>query len=100
MKREELLILLVILLFVQGYLLRNVFSALLAFSVLIYLTYLRSEFLPRIKAKRAIDKNLVEGVKVISKLKLKNMTNKRFKISIIEKFLPVRFKAETQMTLF
>ncbi len=94
MKREELLILLIILLFVQGYLLRNVFSALLAFFILVYLTYLRSEFFPRIKVKRIIDKNLVEGVKVISKLKLKNTTNKRFKVSIVEKFLPIGFKAE------
>ena len=98
MKREEILILLTFLLFVQGYLLENVFPALLAFSIVVYLTYLRSEFSPKIEAEREIDNKLIEGSKAISKLRLKNLTDKKLKITIIEDFLPVGFKAETPPT--
>ena len=98
MKREEILILLSFLLFVQGYLLENVFPALLAFSIVIYLTYLRSEFSPKIKAERRIDNKLIEGRKTLSKLRLKNLTDKKLKITIIEEFLPPGFKAETPPT--
>ena len=94
MKREEILILLAFLLFVQGYLLENVFPALLAFSIVVYLTYLRSEFLPKVEAERRIDNKLMEGSKAVSKLRLKNLTNKKLKVTIIEDFLPPSFKAE------
>jgi uncharacterized protein (DUF58 family) len=95
MKREEILILLSFLLFVQGYLLQNVFPALLAFSIVVYLTYLRSEFSPKIEAERRIDNKIVEGSKAISKLRLRNLTNKKLKIIVLEDFLPPGFKAET-----
>ncbi len=94
MKREEVLTLLAFLLFVQGYLLENVFPALLAFSIVVYLTYLRSEFSPKIEAKRRIENKLVEGCKAISKIRLKNLTDKKLKVAIIEDFLPPGFKAE------
>lgn len=95
MKREEILILLAFLLFVQGYLLENVFPALLAFSIVVYLTYLRSEFSPKIEAeRRIIDNKLIEGVRARSRLRLRNLTNKKLKITILEDFLPPGFKAE------
>ena len=94
MKREEILLLLAFLLFVQGYLLENISPALLASSIIIYLTYLRSEFSPKIKAERRIDNKLIEGSKSLSKLRLRNLTNKKLKIAVLEDFLPPCFKAE------
>lgn len=94
MKRKKILILLAFLLFVQGYLLENVFSALLAFSFVVYLTYLRSEFSPKIEAERRIENKLTEGRKAISKLRLKNLADKKLKVTILEDFLPPGFKAE------
>jgi uncharacterized protein (DUF58 family) len=93
MKREEILILLIFLLFVQGYLFGNILSALLAFSIVVYLTYVRLEFSPKIEAERRIDSKLREGKRAISKLKIRNLTNKKLKIKIIE-CLPRGFKAE------
>jgi uncharacterized protein (DUF58 family) len=95
MRREEILIILAFLLFVQGYLLQNVFPALLALSIIIYLVYLRTEFQPEIEAERKIDNKLVEGEKASVKLRLKNLTNKQLKIEVLEDFLPPGFKAET-----
>jgi len=95
MKREEILALLILLLFVQGYLFQNVLPAILAFSIVVYLTYIRSEFSPKIEAKREIDNRLIEGKRAISKLRLKNLTNKKLRIEIVEDLLPPRFKAET-----
>ncbi len=93
MKREDLLILLILLLFAQGYLLQNVFPALIAFSITLYIAYMRSEFSPNVQANRKIDKKLVEGVKTVSKLKLRNLTDKKLKIEVIED-LPPGFKYE------
>lgn len=94
MKREEILILLTFLLFVQGYLLENVFPALLAFSIVVYLAYLRSEFSPEIEVERRIDDELTEGVKAKSRLRFRNLTDKKLKITIAEDFLPHGFEAE------
>jgi len=94
MKREKILVILAFLLFVQGYLLENVFPALLAFSIVVYLTYLRSEFSPEIEAERKVDDKIVEGHKATSKLRLRNLTNKKLKVVIMEDFLPPGFKAE------
>jgi uncharacterized protein (DUF58 family) len=94
MRREELLILLTFLLFVQGYFLRNVFPALLAFTIILYLIYLRSEFSPEIEAEREVDNRLTEGERARSRLRLRNLTGKKLKIAILEDFLPHGFKAE------
>ena len=99
MKREELLVLLAFLLFVQGYLFQNILSALLAFSVVLYLLYIRSEFLPEIEAKRELDRRMTEGKKAKSKLILKNLTDKKLKIEILEDSLPAGFKAEVPNTI-
>ena len=93
MKAEDILFLLVLLLFVQGYLFQNVFPALLAFLIVVYIVYLRLEFLPRINASREMDTKLTEGEKVKSKLKLKNLTNKKLVVKVIEE-LPFGFKSE------
>jgi uncharacterized protein (DUF58 family) len=95
MRREEILMLLAFLLFVHGYLLQNVFPALLAFSIVVYLAYIRSEFSPNIEAERRIDSRLVEGTRTISKLKLRNLTNKKLRIAILEDSLPSGFESET-----
>ena len=93
MKREDTLLLLVFLLFVQGYLFRNVFPALLASVILIYLIYLRTEFSPRIESEREIDRKLKDGERVKTKLRVRNLSNKKLKIEIFEN-LPPGFKAE------
>jgi uncharacterized protein (DUF58 family) len=93
MKREDLLLLLTILLFLQGYLFESVFAALLGFSIVVYLLYLHSEFIPSIKAERRINSRLREGVRARSVLKLKNLTGKRFGIRVLED-LPPGFTAE------
>lgn len=94
MKREEVLLLLVFLLFVQGYLFRNVFPALLASLIIIYLIYLRVEFSPAIESEREISSKLKEGERVATTLRLKNMCNKRLVVNIFE-LLPPGFKADT-----
>ena len=94
MKREEVLLLLVFLLFVQGYLFRNVFPALLASLILLYLIYLRVEFSPAIESERQIARKLKDAERVKTKLRLKNLSNKRLALNIFE-LLPPGFKAET-----
>ena len=93
MKREDILLLLVFLLFVQGYLFRNVFPALLAALILIYLIYLRVEFSPRIEAGREIDRKLKDGERVKTKLRVENFSNNRLKLEVFEN-LPAGFKAD------
>lgn len=94
MKREEILLLLVLLLFVQGYLFRNVSPALLASVILLYLIYLRVEFSPGIESEREIERKLKDGEQVKTKLRVRNLSDKKLKIEVIEN-LPVGFKAET-----
>ncbi|MGB3458656.1 MAG: DUF58 domain-containing protein [Halobacteriota archaeon] len=94
MKREEVLLLLIFLLFVQGYLFRNVFPALLAALILLYLIYLRVEFSPAIESERQIARKLKDAERVKTKLRLRNLSNKRWGIAIFE-LLPPGFKAET-----
>ena len=93
MKREDILLLLVLLLFVQGYFFRNVFPALLASMILLYLIYLRSEFSPRIESEREIDMKLKDGERVKTKLRVRNLSNSRLKIEVLEN-LPHGFKAD------
>ena len=98
MKREDNLLLLVFLLFVQGYFFRNVFPALLASLILIYLIYLRVEFSPRIESEREIDRKLKDGERVKTNLRVKNHSNNGLKIEVLEN-LPPGFKAETPTPL-
>lgn len=88
------MLLLVFLLFVQGYLFRNVFPALLASPILLYLIYLRVEFSPAIESERQIARKLKDAERVKTKLRLKNLSNKRLALDIFE-LLPPGFKAET-----
>jgi len=93
MKREEILLLLVFLLFLQGYLFQNVLPALLASAISLYLIYLRAEFTPQIEVERDVGRKLREGVREKTRLKLKNLGNKNLKIEVLEN-LPPGFKAE------
>jgi len=93
MKRDEFILLLIFLLYVQAYLFQNVFPALVAFSLLFYLLCLRIEFSSKIKVEKEINKNLVENKKSKITLKFKNNTKKSFKIEIID-LLPPGFKSE------
>ncbi len=94
MKREDVLLLLISLLFVQGYLFRNVFPALFASLILLYLTYLHLEFSPAIESERQIARKLKDAERVKTKLRLKNLSNKRLTLDIFE-LLPPGFNAET-----
>lgn len=97
MKREDLLLLLVFLLFVQGYLLRNPFSSLLGFSILAYLVYLRREFSPHIEAVREVDSQMVEGAKSSWRVNIKNHSPKKLRVQLIE-LLPPGFESDAPST--
>lgn len=93
MKRTELLIVLSFLLFVQGYLFENIFSAVLAFGLVVYLTYLRTEFKPEIDAARELNRTMQEGKRDMSRLKIRNAGKIDIWIRVKEK-LPPGFFAE------
>lgn len=93
--RRDWLLLLAFLLFAQGYLLQQVFPALLAFTLVLYCSYLHSEFSPRLKAAREMERELVEGVEAKVRLNLSNPTSKKLKVGIYEDSLPRGFEAET-----
>jgi len=98
MKREDVLLLLVFLLFVQGYLFRNIFTALLGSLILYYLIYLRVEFSPELESEREIERKLKDGERVKTKLRVKNLSTKSVELDVFEQ-LPPSFKAET-LSLF
>jgi len=91
--RLKLFFVLIILLFVQGYLFENVLPAILAFCIALYVLYIRSEFKSSVLAKRNIDRVLIEGKKADIKLFVKNLTDKDYIVEVIEK-LPKEFKWE------
>jgi len=93
MKREDVSLLLVILLFVQGYLFNNAFPAILAAAILFYLIHLRVEFVPRIEFNWEIDATLKDGKRAKAKLEVKNQGHKEFKIHIFEN-LPKGFETD------
>lgn len=87
MKREEILLFLSALLFIQGYLFENTFPAILAFSIIAYLTYIRLEFLPRIEVESFVEGKAVEGEKLKLNFRIKNL-GKKVKVEILnEKFI-------------
>ncbi|TRZ50672.1 MAG: DUF58 domain-containing protein [Dehalococcoidia bacterium] len=96
MKREDVLLLLVILLFVQGYLFNSAFPAILAAAILFYLVHLRVEFVPRIEFNREINPTLKDGKRAKAKLKVRNQGHKEFKIHIFEN-LPKGFETDAPL---
>lgn len=96
MKREEVITVLGFLLFVQGYLLENVFSALLGFSLMLYLVFLRNGFTPDIDVKWFINRVLVEGEKNLSRIVLKNRSTTELRVLLSGDFLPPNFKSEVK----
>ncbi len=92
MKRENLLWLLVFLLFVQGYLFNNIFPALLAFSIVVYLLYINNSFSPLIEFDFDLGEELVESSKNKLNIFVKNLSSINCKINILDNFLPHGFK--------
>ena len=90
---KVILISAVIVLLAQAFLLANVFPAILAFSILIYLTYIRVEFSPRIEAERFFPKRLYDGESFRARLRIRNLREKDFFVTLKEN-LPEGFRAE------
>jgi len=90
---KVILISAVIVLLAQAFLLANVFPAILAFSILIYLTYIRVEFSPRIEAERVFPKRLYDGESFKARLRIRNLREKDFFVTLKEN-LPEGFRAE------
>lgn len=83
----------IIVLFAQAYLLMNLFPALLAFSLLVYLLYVDLEFNPKIEARRVIPERLYDGETARARLLIKNLRKKDYVVRVKER-LPEGFKAE------
>ena len=94
MKRVELLLLLSFLLFVQGYLLENVLPAVMGFGILTYLTVLRTDFRPEVRAERKLGKTMQEGKREPVVLRIRNLSNHKLLVRIRE-VLPPGFSAES-----
>ncbi len=99
MKREDILILLAGILFLQGYLLENVFPAILATALVFYLVYLRREFSPDVTGEREIQESMVEGEKTRVRLRIKNNSGKDVIVTISER-LPPGFRVENIADVF
>ena len=99
-KREEIIVLIILILFAESYLFRNLMPAVLGFLILMYITYLRREFMPVVNAqwepseKRMEGERVVEGTKVSFRLKVRNMCDKGLNVEVIHK-LPIGFWAES-----
>jgi len=87
------LLLLVVVLFAQGYLLQNVFPALLALLLLLYTTYLSVEFSPVVEASREMESELVEGEEEEVRLRVNNLDPKEWRVTVREGSLPPGFEA-------
>lgn len=83
----------ILILFVQAYLLMNLFPAILAFSLSIYLLYITIEFNPKILAERTLPKRLYDCEAVKARLYVKNPRKKDYVFKVFER-LPEGFKAE------
>ncbi len=99
MKKEEVIIVLGLLLFLQGYLLENVFPAILGFSITLYLAYLRNGFKPNIEVEWRVDNTLEEGKKIVSEVILKNRSRASFNVLLLSDFLPPKFKSEIRSVI-
>jgi|Deesub1362A_J573_1020465.scaffolds.fasta_scaffold00052_107 uncharacterized protein (DUF58 family) len=99
-KREEIIVLIILILFAESYLFRNLMPAVLGFLILMYITYLRKEFRPVVDVqwesseKRMGGERVVEGTKVSFRLKVRNMCDKGLNVEVIHK-LPIGFWAES-----
>ncbi|NHW23732.1 MAG: DUF58 domain-containing protein [Archaeoglobales archaeon] len=90
---KRILLSAVLVLLVQAYLLANIFPAILAFSILIYLAYIEAEFNPKIEAERILPKKLYDGEGSKAVLRIRNLRKKDFVVAVKER-LPEGFKAE------
>jgi len=94
-KREEIILLTILLLFAQAYLFHNILPSILGFLILMYIAYLRTEFRPIVNAQWEFieRKSVVEGVKIPFKLKVRNLSGKNLKVKVLHN-LPIGFWAE------
>ncbi len=90
---RKILLTAIIVLFAQAYLLMNLFPALLAFSLLVYLLYVDLEFNPKIEARRVIPERLYDGEIARARLLIKNLRKKDYVVRVKER-LPEGFKSE------
>ncbi|MEM2726766.1 MAG: DUF58 domain-containing protein, partial [Archaeoglobaceae archaeon] len=93
MRNIQLISFMIFFLSVQAYLTANVFPALLAFSISVYVLYIALEFDPKLEVRREIEKVLYDGRMSTSKLKIRNLTSKEYKANFLET-LPPYFEAE------
>ncbi|MCS7143410.1 MAG: DUF58 domain-containing protein [Archaeoglobaceae archaeon] len=93
MRNIQLISLAIFLLSIQAYLLANIFPAILAFLISVYILYIALEFDPKLEIRREIGKVLYEGKKSISRLKVKNLGDKEYRAKFFET-LPPDFEAE------
>lgn len=85
MKKVRVLILTIFLLCVEAYLIENVFPALIAFAIAIYILYISLEFNPKLEIERkTYGSVLYEGRKEKLGLIVRNFTNKIYKARLFE----------------
>ncbi len=100
MKKEDVLIVTVIMLFLQGFLFKNVFPALIAFSLVLYIAYLRFGFNPNLRFSREFRGRAVEGRHLSAVLDVENLDGKVYEVEVVEvlprgfRYDPVRFRIE------
>ena len=88
-----------IVLLAQAYLFLNIFPAVIAFLLLIYLLYICLEFNPKIEAERDLPEKLYDGVRTKARLRIKNLTRKDYIVRIKERLPEGFFSEEPEFVL-
>jgi len=88
-----------IVLLAQAYLFLNIFPAVIAFLLLIYLLYICLEFNPKIEAERDLPEKLYDGVRAKARLRIKNLTRKDYIVRIKERLPEGFFSEEPEFVL-
>jgi uncharacterized protein (DUF58 family) len=98
MKREDVLLVTVFLLFVHGYLFGNVFSGVLGYLILVYLAYLRMEFNPLIRLSKNVESRMYEGKGYLVRILVENLTENRYLVGV-ERVDPFRWEKPKDVIL-
>ncbi|MEG9193743.1 MAG: DUF58 domain-containing protein [Candidatus Methanoglobus sp.] len=88
-----------IVLLAQAYLFLNIFPAVIAFLLLIYLLYICLEFNPKIEAERDLPEKLYDDVRTKARLRIKNLTRKDYIVRIKERLPEGFFSEEPEFVL-
>lgn len=88
-----------IVLLAQAYLFLNIFPAVIAFLLLVYLLYICLEFNPKIEAERDLPEKLYDGVRTKARLRIKNLTRKDYIVRIKERLPEGFFSEEPEFVL-